>query len=157
MEVAYQQFLKEFADKDSLVILISSSGNSENIVNCAKYCIDCEIKMITLSGFSETNKLKIDVVFIGCYSADAVIALMLFQDSTANALASSYIWSGGGNTRNAPMYLSHTMTAGTTSATTFKIRAGGDNAGTLSFNGRNGSRQYGGTLASSISITEISQ
>ncbi len=58
MEVAYQQFLKEFADKDSLVILISSSGNSENIVNCAKYCIDSEIKMIALSGFSETNKLK---------------------------------------------------------------------------------------------------
>jgi D-sedoheptulose 7-phosphate isomerase len=58
MEVAYQQFLKEFADKDSLVILISSSGNSENIVNCAKYCIDSKIKMITLSGFSENNKLK---------------------------------------------------------------------------------------------------
>ena len=58
MEVAYKQFLKEFADKDSLVILISSSGNSENIVNCAKYCIDSEIKMITLSGFSQNNKLK---------------------------------------------------------------------------------------------------
>ncbi len=58
MEVAYQQFLKEFADKDSLVILISSSGNSENIVNCARHCIDSDIKMITLSGFSENNKLK---------------------------------------------------------------------------------------------------
>ena len=58
MEVAYKQFLKEFADRDSLVILISSSGNSENIVNCAKYCIDSEIKMITLSGFSQKNKLK---------------------------------------------------------------------------------------------------
>ena len=116
-----------------------------------------EFMTLAITPTSATSKLKIDVVFIGCYSADAVLALMLFQDSTANALACNYIWSGGGNTRNTPMYLSHTMTAGTTSATTFKIRAGGDNAGTLSFNGRNGSRQYGGTLASSISITEISQ
>ena len=35
---AYVEFLKDFADKDTLVILISSSGNSMNVFNCAVYC-----------------------------------------------------------------------------------------------------------------------
>ena len=114
-----------------------------------------EFMTLAITPTSATNKLKIEVLFIGVYPADAVIALLLFQDSTANALASNFNWSMGTNTRNFSMYLSHFMTAGTTSATTFRIRAGGDNAGTLTFNGRTGSRQYGGTLASSITITEI--
>ena len=114
-----------------------------------------EFMTLAITPTSATNKLKIEVLFIGVYPADAVMALMLFQDSTANALATNFNWSGGSNTRNFSMHLSHFMTAGTTSATTFKIRAGGDNSGTLTFNGRTGSRQYGGTLASSITITEI--
>lgn len=57
-ENAYRQFLVEFAEKDGLVILISSSGNSENIIRCAKYCIVQEIPFISLSGFSSDNKLK---------------------------------------------------------------------------------------------------
>jgi D-sedoheptulose 7-phosphate isomerase len=57
-ENAFRQFLSEFSDKDSLVILISSSGNSENILNCAKYCIKNNVKFITLSGFNKNNKLK---------------------------------------------------------------------------------------------------
>lgn len=57
-EMAYAKFLEEFSDPDSLVILISSSGNSQNIINCAQYCVDNNLKMITLSGFSSDNKLK---------------------------------------------------------------------------------------------------
>ena len=114
-----------------------------------------EFMTLAITPTSATNKLRIEVLFLGVYPTDAVVTLMLFQDSTANALACNDIWSMGTSTRNFSMYLSHFMTAGTTSATTFKIRAGGDNAGTLTFNGRGGARQYGGTLASSITITEI--
>jgi len=57
-ESAYRQFLKEFASKDSLVILISSSGNSENILNCAEYCEEEGIKTLTMTGFDVENKLK---------------------------------------------------------------------------------------------------
>jgi D-sedoheptulose 7-phosphate isomerase len=39
-------------------ILISSSGNSENIARCARHCIVEEIPFISLSGFSSDNKLK---------------------------------------------------------------------------------------------------
>ena len=47
------------------------------------------------------------------------------------------------------------MTAGTTSSTTFKGRAGLSAAGTLSFNGFGGARRFGGVMASSITITEV--
>lgn len=56
-DLAYRKFLEEFADEETLVILISSSGNSKNILNCAEYCKE-ELKMVTLSGFSPDNKLK---------------------------------------------------------------------------------------------------
>ena len=55
---AYVEFLKDFADKDTLVILISSSGNSMNVFNCAVYCKGLGIPFILLSGFDEGNKLN---------------------------------------------------------------------------------------------------
>lgn len=57
-DMAYSQFLQEFSEPDSLVILISSSGNSQNILNCAEYCKTNMLNMVTLSGFSSDNKLK---------------------------------------------------------------------------------------------------
>jgi D-sedoheptulose 7-phosphate isomerase len=55
---AYKMFLEHFVEERTLVILISSSGNSENILNCAEYCVKNVIPMITLSGHSEQNLLK---------------------------------------------------------------------------------------------------
>ena len=50
--------LESFADDNDVVILISSSGQSKNIINAAKYCTDCGLYLITLSGFNETNSLR---------------------------------------------------------------------------------------------------
>lgn len=50
--------LRSYCDTNDLVILISSSGNSENIVNAARYCIENKIRLITLSGFKKDNKLN---------------------------------------------------------------------------------------------------
>ena len=59
---AYKQFISEFVNihgqQDTLVILISSSGNSMNIVNAAYYCQQYFIPFATLSGFDKTNKLN---------------------------------------------------------------------------------------------------
>jgi len=63
---AYTKFIEHFAVKNTLVILISSSGNSQNILNAAEYCLG-KHPIITLSGFSETNKLNIR------YSKEALI------------------------------------------------------------------------------------
>ena len=53
-----------------------------------------------------------------------------------------------------PVIFRHSMVAGTTSATTFKVRAGGGGAGTTTFNGSGGARLLGGVYASSITIRE---
>jgi D-sedoheptulose 7-phosphate isomerase len=58
MENAYVKFIEHFADEDTLVILISSSGNSSNIINSANYCIDNNVKLVVLSGFKKDNKLN---------------------------------------------------------------------------------------------------
>ena len=55
---AYAEFLDDFAGKDTLVILISSSGNSMNIVNAAKYCENNNITYLALTGFDKNNKLN---------------------------------------------------------------------------------------------------
>jgi len=59
---AYKQFISEFVETTNypktLVILISSSGNSMNIVNTAKYCQQNLIPYVALSGFNKSNKLN---------------------------------------------------------------------------------------------------
>jgi len=55
---AYAEFLDDFAGKDTLVILISSSGNSMNIINAAKYCENSDITYLALTGFNKDNKLN---------------------------------------------------------------------------------------------------
>ena len=55
---AYKQFLVDFVDGNTLVILISSSGNSMNVVNAAEWCEDNNIPYAVLSGFSPNNKLN---------------------------------------------------------------------------------------------------
>lgn len=112
-----------------------------------------EFMSLSITPKSATNKLKITVVGSFSYSVSAVGSMALFQDSTADALAvvtSSIVSS---NTEN--MTLVHYMTAGTTSSTTFKMRAGAGSAGTITFNGVGGGRYFGGTMASSITIEEI--
>lgn len=101
-----------------------------------------------------SNLLRIDVVFNGSSSADTHLAVALFQDSTASALAAVIATQGGAGYRE-NLHLTHWMAAGTTSSTTFKVRAGGVNAGTTTFNGNGSARKFGGVMASSITITEI--
>lgn len=50
--------IKVYTDKNDLIILISSSGTSNNIVNAAKYCKSNKINLITFSGFNNDNPLS---------------------------------------------------------------------------------------------------
>lgn len=103
---------------------------------------------------SATNKLKIEVVvMLGNSASSQAFVCALFQDSTANALAmqTQFMATLGGFVS---ITFVHYMTAGTTSETTFRVRAGANNAGTTSLNGL-GARFYGGAAASSITVTEI--
>jgi D-sedoheptulose 7-phosphate isomerase len=57
-EHAYQKAIEFYGDKDDLLILISSSGNSPNIINAANYGKKAGLSVVTLSGFKFSNKLK---------------------------------------------------------------------------------------------------
>jgi len=56
-ELAMLEYLKiEGVNKDDLVITISSSGNSPNVVNVLKHCKENNIKSLALSGLKQDNK-----------------------------------------------------------------------------------------------------
>ncbi len=50
--------LEFYSTSSDIVILISSSGQSKNIINAAKFCRNKKMTLITLSGFLTTNPLK---------------------------------------------------------------------------------------------------
>ena len=100
-----------------------------------------EVLTLSITPKSATNILQIIFCGLQSFVTNNQYALQaaLFQDDTDNALAAV-----GAETFNNAGYLNHLMLAGTTSATTFKIRCGGDpgdlqinatNAGALFFNG----------------------
>ena len=53
----YAQPLREMARPGDMMIAISSSGNSPNILNSAALARDRRLQLVTLSGFSKENKL----------------------------------------------------------------------------------------------------
>ena len=100
-----------------------------------------------------SSTLIIDVVLFLSNDTGRALGAALFQDSTVNALAAASVTTGNVGDPFQIVFR-HKMAAGTTSATTFKVRAG-STAGTTSFNGASGGRLYGGVMASSITITEF--
>jgi len=53
-----EKAIEYYADKNDLVILLSASGNSKNLVNAAKYCRRNNIKTLSITGFNKKNKLQ---------------------------------------------------------------------------------------------------
>ena len=80
----------------------------------------------------------------------------IFQDAIADALAASDMFEGTAAAEGSQTLL-HKVTAGDVALRTFRVRAGGNQAGTTTFNGNGGSGLFGGVVASSITITEIAQ
>jgi hypothetical protein len=107
---------------------------------------------ITPTNASSTLVIESTISFSSTGTGTGVIAL--FQDSTADAIAANVQWFPSAN--NSLIFtIRHTMTAGTTSATTFKIRAGINNAGTIRLNGQSGGRLMGGVGGSALTVTEV--
>ena len=122
-----------------------------------------EYLSLAITPKSATSKLVIQISVILCntYGGGYRMITSLFQDSTANALASSLHYMAGANAP-AQITFNHVMTSGTTSSTTFKVRAGGETGvGAGNPTVLNGtwtgvaSRFMGGVAASSIIITEV--
>lgn len=108
----------------------------------------------TITPKSATNILVIEcMAFLSLSTTNAAVTGALFQDATADALAVSQVFIETATAR-VNLKVAHSMVAGTTSSTTFRFRAGGDAASTITFNGISGARYYGATTKSIIKITE---
>ncbi len=115
-------------------------------------------EVLVASAFTPTNasnRLRIEF-WAPCISnsvSNHKTAIALFQDSTADAIAVT----GATSLTDSRGWLVHEMAAGTTSATTFKIRISNENGGTTYVNSSssNLTRSYGGISKARIRITEI--
>ena len=113
-----------------------------------------EYMTLAITPKSATNKLLIEVVLLGAGSGAWTATAALFQDATAGALACDRN-AGASSSYGAGFTFSYFMTAGITSATTFRVRAGEIDGTAYTFNGLDSSRKYGGAYMSSITITEV--
>ena len=114
-----------------------------------------EFMTLAITPISASSRLLIEVSALLGSSSSYWVTGALFQDTTADALAAGFFYEPSGNGVK-ELTFRHYMTAGTTSETTFKFRAGIQAApGIVYFNGVASGRYLGGVAASSITITEI--
>src|SRR5262249_11893371 len=102
---------------------------------------------------SAANVLSIEWLLEISNGADGLMAVALFQDSTTNALTTV-------SSQVPADQLIHNMgryrtLAGTTSSTTFKLRAGSGSGGTQRFNSTSIGALYNGTLNSHLMVREL--
>ncbi|MCL4502085.1 MAG: hypothetical protein M1438_09540 [Deltaproteobacteria bacterium] len=113
-----------------------------------------EYLTLAITPKSASHYLRIQAVLNVVSSGADNPIIALFQDAAADALAANV-----GRTEIAQaatqLMIDFYVLAGTTSATTFKIRAGSSVGGGLGINGASGARKLGGVYYSFITITEI--
>ena len=111
-----------------------------------------EVLTVTITPKKTTNILHIYFTGMVTQNPATGTSIALFQDATANALAAvqqkNSAYSSGS--------LFHSMAAGTTSSTTFKIRVGPATASTSYVNGdsSSSSREFGGVASTILMVTE---
>jgi len=113
-----------------------------------------EWNTVTITPSNASNRLRIEA-FFSCVSgsSSAELCAAIFQDATAGALAAtSESPSVAATTMD--LRVEHEMAAGTTSATTFKLRAG-PASGTMYINGTSSGRRFGGVCVVRLRVTEI--
>jgi hypothetical protein len=112
-----------------------------------------ELFTVSITPTKTSSKLLIQVIVQISANSAGWSTIALFQDSTANALAASFAYTTTA-TGSTLLSFNHYMTAGTTSATTFKVRYGTASGGTT-VNGSNGAGYLGGASSSSMTIMEL--
>lgn len=114
-----------------------------------------EVMTCAITPTNASSTLLIQVIVMGASdTAGRIFASALFRDAGVDALAAIGPAVPGANSATM-MSLNHTVAAGSTSATTFRVRIGLSGTGTYTFNGSGGTRRYGAITKSSIVITEF--
>lgn len=109
---------------------------------------------VAITPKNASSVLVIEANLMVSPSANVHVIGALFKDSDAAALAACAIFPGASGAADM-LKLKHTMTAGGTSAITFKVRLGLSSAGTLTFNGASSARLFGAVAASTLTVTEV--
>lgn len=112
-----------------------------------------EFLTVTITPKASTSTLLVEVNANCSSSAAGTMTSAVFRDSGANAVAAQgqYLATNEAFVSVVRVFVA----ASSTSATTFKLRVGCNNAGTVALNGVSGSRLYGGAAMSTITVTEI--
>ena len=55
---AYQKFLEYYVEEDTLVVIISSGGESPNMLKCVDWCEDNKVPYGVLTGFNSDNTIR---------------------------------------------------------------------------------------------------
>ena len=55
---AYQKFLEYYVEEDTLVVIMSSGGESKNMLKCVDWCEDNKIPYGVLTGFKPENTIR---------------------------------------------------------------------------------------------------
>ena len=58
VEQAYAKYLEFYAERDTFVVLISSSGESNNIIECVNWCQSVELQYGVLTAFDGRNTVR---------------------------------------------------------------------------------------------------
>ena len=116
-----------------------------------------EYMTLAITPTSANSRLRVEATMYATYSISQYGTMALFRDSGADAIAvaAEEMLDPAAPTQLHVFHLSTIVDAGSTTRTTFKIRAGGGAAGTFSFNCERGSQLYNRALASNITITEF--
>ena len=61
-EFAYQKFLEYYVEEDTLVIIISSGGESPNMLKCVDWCEDNKVSYGVLTGFKSDNTIRSEAI-----------------------------------------------------------------------------------------------
>lgn len=113
-----------------------------------------EILTVTITPKSATNRLVFKVTGYGSMTATGTIVAAVFRDSTANALAASATYVSAANNL-VKVLIEDEVVAGSTSATTFRLRVGPDASNTLRFNGTGAARYFGGVSGLYLEVMEV--
>jgi hypothetical protein len=113
-----------------------------------------EFSTVSITPSSALNLLRIRHNGMYRASTQVTMGITLFQDSTADAIAATTIVSDGTNSGGVA-HIVHFMVAGTTSSTTFRVRAGGNSASTITYCGVAAAAIFGGVITSYTEVEEI--
>lgn len=111
-----------------------------------------EFTTISFTPISASSTLVIECLVYAGISATSQVAIALFVDATANALAAGAARVDG--TQIVALPLTYKVASGSTSSRTYRLRYG-PSAGTAYINGASIGALYNGVMTSGIRVTEI--